>query len=122
MQTEIADQLEVHKSTISRELSRNKGERGYRPKQANEKAQERRARTTPGKRILAETWEVVAEKLRVLSGIRQFPRETIRGLEKLSQQEPFYYAIPMAVNALLGRKQYAMDLLERAVEANQITF
>jgi len=63
-QTEIADQLEVHKSTISRELSRNKGERGYRPKQANEKAQERRAQTTPGERILAETWEVVEEKLR----------------------------------------------------------
>ena len=64
MQTEIAEQLEVHKSTISRELSRNKGERGYRPKQANEKAQDRRAQTTPGKRILAETWAVVEEKLR----------------------------------------------------------
>jgi len=63
-QTEIAHELEVHKSTISRELSRNKGERGYRPKQASEKAQERRAQTTPGKRILAETWEVVEEKLR----------------------------------------------------------
>jgi len=63
-QTEIANELEVHKSSISRELSRNKGERGYRPKQASEKAQERRAQTTPGKRILAETWEVVAEKVR----------------------------------------------------------
>ena len=63
-QTEIADQLEVHKSTMSRELSRNKGERGYRSKQANEKAQARRAQTTPGKRIMAETWEVVEEKVR----------------------------------------------------------
>jgi len=63
-QTEIANELEVHKSTISRELSRNKGERGYRPKQASEKAQERRAQTTPGKRIVAETWEVVEEKVR----------------------------------------------------------
>jgi IS30 family transposase len=63
-QTEIAKELEVHKSTISRELSRNMGERGYRPKQANEKAIERRAKATTRKSILAETWEVVEEKLR----------------------------------------------------------
>lgn len=62
--TEIAKELEVHKSTISRELSRNMGERGYRPKQANEKAFERRTNATPRKRISAETWEVVEEKLR----------------------------------------------------------
>jgi transposase, IS30 family len=62
--TEIAKELEVHKSTISRELSRNTGERGYRPKQANEKALERRAHATPKKRITAETWEAVEEKLR----------------------------------------------------------
>ena len=61
--TEIAKELDVHKSTISRELSRNTGERGYRPKQANEKALERRAQATPKKRILAETWEMVEEKL-----------------------------------------------------------
>ena len=42
-QTEIAQELEVHKSSISREVSRNTGERGYRPKQAHEKACERRA-------------------------------------------------------------------------------
>ena len=62
--TEIAKELEVHKSTISRELSRNMGERGYRPKQANEKALERRTNATTRKRISAKTWEVVEEKLR----------------------------------------------------------
>lgn len=61
--TEIAKELEVHKSTIGRELRRNRGERGYRPKQANEKAHERRAKAMPAKRISAETWEVVEEKL-----------------------------------------------------------
>ena len=33
-QTEIARVLNVHKSTISRELRRNRGRRGYRPRQA----------------------------------------------------------------------------------------
>ena len=63
-QTEIAKELEVHKSTISRELSKNTGERGYRARQAHEKARERRAKATPTKRISAETWEEVEEKLR----------------------------------------------------------
>lgn len=39
---EIAKQLERHPSTIGRELSRNTGKRGYRPKQAHEKACQRR--------------------------------------------------------------------------------
>jgi transposase, IS30 family len=41
-QIAIADQINVHPSTISREVARNTGDRGYRPKQANEKALERR--------------------------------------------------------------------------------
>jgi len=36
--TAIAQALGVHYSTIFRELNRNKGERGYRYKQAQEKA------------------------------------------------------------------------------------
>jgi len=36
--TEIAKESEVHKSIISRDLSGNAGERGYRLKQADEKA------------------------------------------------------------------------------------
>jgi IS30 family transposase len=35
-QTEIANNIQVHKSTISRELRRNRGLKGYRPKQAHE--------------------------------------------------------------------------------------
>jgi len=40
--TEIAVELNRHKSTISREIKRNTGKRGYRPKQANEKASQRK--------------------------------------------------------------------------------
>ncbi|MFH0957596.1 MAG: IS30 family transposase [Pseudomonadota bacterium] len=60
---EIANELEVHRSTIGRELERNTGERGYRPKQADEKACERRVNSAHKKRISAQIWEVVEEKL-----------------------------------------------------------
>jgi len=41
--SEIADKLGFHKSTIGREMRRNTGLRGYRPKQANRLAKEREA-------------------------------------------------------------------------------
>jgi IS30 family transposase len=62
--TEIAQQLGVNKSTISRELRRNRGKRGYRPKQAHEKAKGRCARKVHT-RINLETWQLVEEKLQM---------------------------------------------------------
>ena len=44
--SEIAKKIGRHKSTISREIKRNKGKRGYRYKQAQEKAQNRRSIAT----------------------------------------------------------------------------
>ena len=41
-QSEAAQQIGVHPSTVGRELARNTGDRGYRPKQANKKALARR--------------------------------------------------------------------------------
>jgi IS30 family transposase len=41
-QSAIASEINVHKSTICRELKRNKGQKGYRPKQAHVKATNRR--------------------------------------------------------------------------------
>ena len=41
-QKEIADKLQVHKSTIGREVKRNSGRKGYRPHQAEEIAQKRK--------------------------------------------------------------------------------
>ena len=40
--TKIAELLGVHKSTISQELKRNKGKRGYHPKQAQDKTDQRK--------------------------------------------------------------------------------
>ena len=62
-QTEIAAVIGTHKSTVSRELRRNKGLRGYRPKQAHNKALQRRNHSR--KRILPEAWELIETKLRL---------------------------------------------------------
>ena len=59
---EIAAVISVHKSTVSRELKRNRGKRGYRPQQAHGQAMERRQKAIP--RITAETWAVVKRLLR----------------------------------------------------------
>ena len=59
---EIANTLGVHKSTISRELQRNRGQRGYRPKQAHQFALQRRKKAR--KMITADIWALVEEKLR----------------------------------------------------------
>jgi len=57
-QLKIAEEIGVHKSTISRELKRNRGGRGYRPKQANEFAKERhQAKVRP--RIDGNTWAFI---------------------------------------------------------------
>jgi len=59
-QKEIAQTIKVHPSTISRELRRNRGKRGYQPGQAHRMAMDRRGQ--PKKRIEASTW-VLVEKL-----------------------------------------------------------
>ncbi len=62
-QSEIAQVMNRHKSTISRELRRNRGRRGYRPKQAHEFSQARRRAGANGSRIAEETWRFVDECL-----------------------------------------------------------
>ena len=62
-QTEIAMILERHKSTISREISRNTGLRGYRPKQAQSLAEERRY-TKVRSRISKSVWNDVRKLIR----------------------------------------------------------
>ena len=63
LQSKIAEFIGVHKSTISRELGRNIGGRGYRAKQAHEKAIKRRTgKVTP--RIKSSDWESVEALIR----------------------------------------------------------
>ena len=53
----IAERVNHDKGTISRELRRNRGERGYRPKQAHAKACERLHTRRGGVRIQQSTWQ-----------------------------------------------------------------
>jgi len=63
-QSEIAVLLGRDKSCISRELRRNRGQRGYRSKQAHALAQTRKQDRANGPRVATKTWAVVESKLK----------------------------------------------------------
>jgi len=80
-QTEIASEINVHKATVSREVRRGRGGRGYRPKQAQELALARlQLRAQP--RIQPQTWQRVEQLLG-----QQWSPEQITGRLKLEQQQ-----------------------------------
>jgi len=79
-QTEMASIIGVHKSTIGRELARNGGQRGYRPKQAQELA-DARQQAAHQPRIRPATWTLVESWLR-----QQWSPEQISGRLKLEKQ------------------------------------
>lgn len=62
-QNEIAFKLGVNPGTISRELSRNTGLRGYRPKQAHQKALYRRTKAHKAVKMTPETINYIESKL-----------------------------------------------------------
>lgn len=63
-QQEMADMIGVSQGTISRELWRNRGERGYRHKQAQRKASERRQSAPRARKMTVSVIAQVEEKLR----------------------------------------------------------
>jgi IS30 family transposase len=79
-QTEIAALVACHKSTISRELRRNRGHKGYRPLQAQARARSRRYKSHPV-RIAESTWLLVELLLR-----QQWSPEQIAGRLRLEQR------------------------------------
>ena len=81
-QSQIAAIVGCHKSTISRELSRNRGHKGYRPFQAQALAGSRRYQSHPP-RIAPQTWSDVELLLR-----QQWSPEQIAGRFKLEQHAP----------------------------------
>jgi transposase, IS30 family len=79
-QTEIAAIVACHKSTISRELRRNLGCKGYRPLQAQTLAQGRRYKSHPS-RVGEQTWTQVELLL-----LRQWSPEQIAGRLRLEHK------------------------------------
>ncbi len=61
----IAANLGVHPSTISRELGRNRGQRGYRPRQAQHKADHRRQQAAKAVKRTPQLVAQIEEKLRL---------------------------------------------------------
>ena len=79
-QTRIATVVGCHKSTISRELRRNRGLKGYRPYQADEFAFDRQCEAYRS-RIAWQTWQQVEQLLR-----QEWSPEQIAGYLKLTNQ------------------------------------
>ncbi len=79
-QTQIATEIGVHKATVSREVRRGRGERGYRPQQAQALAAARLGlRAKP--RIQPETWRQVCDLL-----AQQWSPAQINGRLRLERQ------------------------------------
>lgn len=64
-QTEIADKFGFDRSTISREINRNSGRRGYRPKQAQRKAEKRQEYRNQPRKMLPGLIAKIEEKLQL---------------------------------------------------------
>jgi IS30 family transposase len=106
--TEIAELMGRHPSTIGRELKRNAGQRGYRPKQAQRLAEERRlASRRPHKMDDAQVYQYVEERLKKLWSPDQiaervrddFPRIPARWLSRqtiydwINQHAPDWHSL-----------------------------
>ncbi len=63
-QRTIAQRLAVHPSTVSRELARNTGQRGYRPKQAHCRAQQRRQYARKAVKMTPQTIAYIESQIR----------------------------------------------------------
>ncbi len=88
-QKQIAEILDRSPSTISRELARNRGQRGYRPRQAQQKADERQAKSAANAPVIpAASWNDIEELLR-----EDWSPEQIAGRTGLASSESIYLHI-----------------------------
>ena len=98
---EIAEVIGVDKSSVSRELKRNRGQRGYRPQQAHELALGRRLEAVP--RITAKIWAIVEKLLR-----QDWSPEQISG--RLQKEQSLAISHEWIYQHVLADKQAGGDL------------
>jgi len=98
---EIAAVIGVHKSSVSRELKRNRGKRGYRPQQAQELKLGRRSKSVF--RITAKAWAVVEKLLR-----QDWSPEQISG--RLKKEQAIGISHEWIYQHILADKQAGGDL------------
>ena len=87
----ISEAIEVHPSTISRELKRNRGKRGYRPLQAEERAVDRREQADKYTKMTEELEAILREKIKLdwspdqISGWLRKEKKTLLSHERIYQ-------------------------------------
>ena len=86
-QSQIAEEVGVDKSTISRELKRNKGQRGWRPKQAQALWEERRRACANAQRFSLNDWTEVERLIQLgLSPEQASERLALEGRLRISHE------------------------------------
>jgi hypothetical protein len=102
LQTAIATEIGVHKSTISRELRRNRGKKGYRPKQAHVMALERRTKAHKYIKLTPQLLPLLMSASGRISALNRFPAFwhecTISGLAMRLSISMFSTIRPKEVN------------------------
>ena len=92
-QYEIADSVGVSQSTVSRELARNTGERGYRHKQAQERAELRRKEADKATRMIPVMIAIIESKLRIEWSPEQISGWLLESRGELISHESIYLHI-----------------------------
>ena len=93
-QTAIAKNLSRDKGTISRELRRNKGLKGYRPKQAEEMAKDREKRKPKSKRLNEKNTGYIKEKIKLYWSPEQISgRMVLDGFGSISHETIYQYLL-----------------------------
>jgi len=93
-QTAIAKNLSRDKGTISRELKRNKGLKGYRPKQADEMAKEREKKKPKKRRLNEQIIDYIKEKIKLYWSPEQISgRMVLEGYNAISHETIYQYLL-----------------------------
>jgi len=92
-QQEIADTIDVSQPTISRKLSRNTGDRGYRYKKSQKNGENRRTQAFKAIKMTSEMISLVESKLRLKWSPEQISGWLLEEREELLSNETIYLHI-----------------------------